>query len=201
MKTTIRLFALIPILLLQACTIAHFNLRDELNHPEPQNKRIRTITYHVSVKACSVFNTRIRECTDSDLECIRARYCKATQEVFDRATISATCVTNVENASFLIDINMAPFRGALEQEYCTGLTFGLIPSWGTRSNECVYTFENIGAKPSHSYHLDQISYNHLLLFPAFWVNLLTLDESRFYKRALNNYLLSTVPAREKSLDK
>ena len=185
MKTTIRLFALIPILLLQACTIAHFNLRDELNHPEPQNKRIRTITYHVSVKACSVFNTRIRECTDSDLECIRARYCKATQEVFDRATISATCVTNVENASFLIDINMAPFRGDLEQEYCTGLTFGLIPSWGTRSNECVYT----------------LSYNHLLLFPAFWVNLLTLDESRFYKRALNNYLLSTVPAREKSLDK
>ncbi len=90
---------------------------------------------------------------------------------------------------------MSSFRGerqALEQEYCTGLTFGLIPSWGTRPNEFCYTFELVGEKAAHCYYIDGKSYNHVILFPLFLINLITLDESRVYRKALHNYLTHKV---------
>jgi hypothetical protein len=36
--------------------------------------------------------------------------------------------------------------------------------------------------------VDTKSYNHLILFPVFWINFFTLDERRVYKDALTNFL-------------
>ena len=67
-------------------------------------------------------------------------------------------------------------------------TFGLIPSWGTRPNEYTYTFSNISNGASHEYSIDNVSFNHLVLFPVFWVTFLTLDESKEFESALENFI-------------
>jgi hypothetical protein len=119
---------------------------------------------------------------------MRSEYCKSAQKVFDQEKIAAMCTTNKEEATFLVNIKATPFRSALPQEYLTGLSFGLIPSWGTRYDEYTYTFEKVGEKKAHSYYVHSKSYNHLILFPIFWIDFIIYDESKAYEKSLRNYL-------------
>jgi tetratricopeptide (TPR) repeat protein len=184
---------LIGALMLQSCTIAHFSVENMLNNPLPEHKQSSKVSYYVSVDGQMLQRTRTHPKYDPQrLEEMRTRYCKSTQEAFDREGLIATCTTNKENASFIVDIKATPFRSALPQEYLTGLSFGLIPSWGTRYDEYRYTFEEIGVKKAHSYYINTKSYNHLFLFPIFWIDFITMDESRVFRKTLHNYLTHAV---------
>lgn len=188
MKPLLLLFLLVVSLLLQSCTVAYFSIDNELTKPSLQYKQEHKVAYYVSVTGQPVYKTMTREYSPQKLQNMCAWYGELTQKVFDREGLVASCTTNKEEASFLIAVKATPFRSALPQEYLTGLSFGLIPSWGTRYDEYSYTFEKTGEKKAHSYYVNAKSYNHLILFPIFWVDFFTCDESRVYEKALRNYL-------------
>ena len=77
---------------------------------------------------------------------------------------------------------------ALPQEWLTGLTCGAIPSWGTRYGEFKYRFENTPRQTSHTYFVDRPAFNHIIVFPVFWVSFFWPDEIDLYKKALANFL-------------
>ena len=101
---------------------------------------------------------------------------------------NATYVEKDDDATLEIHIKHLSQLSALPQEWLTGLSFGLIPSWGTRESEYTYSFKEKSTGKSHTYMVDSKSYNHLILFPVFWVSFFTLNEKRVYKNALTNFL-------------
>ena len=190
MKKAHLLLPLFGCMLLQACTVAYYSIDNKLTNPFPQHKQSSTVAYHVSVSGQPIYGTMTSEYSPERFENMRVKYCRSTQKVFDREGISALSTTNKGTADFFIDIKATPYSSALPQEFLTGLSFGLIPSWGTRYNEYTYTFENVGIKSAHNYYVNSKSFNHLVCFPVFWTMFLTLDESKPYEKSLLNYLIN-----------
>lgn len=188
MKPLLLFFLLGASLLLQSCTVMYFTVENKLTKTAPKLQQDGGVTYYVSVDGQPIQRTRTPKLSPERIEAMRVRYCKSAQEVFDREKILAMCTTNKEEATFLVNIKAKPFCSALPQEYLTGLSLGLIPSWGTRYDEYAYTFEWVGKKKAHNYYVNSKSYNHLILFPIFWIDFFTCDESRVYEKTLLNYL-------------
>lgn len=174
--------------ILQGCTITYYELRDEIAAKAPSNKgggcdfnysfamddyrRLRTIGNQPNPRAAE------------DLE----KYMKATQAVFTQKGCKANKIEDQDKAEFKIDVIRAPQLSALPQEWLTGLTCGAIPSWGTRYGEYQYTFTNVPTKKDHTYFVDRPAFNHIIVFPVFWLSFFGLDEIELYKRALTNFL-------------
>jgi len=121
------------------------------------------------------------------LNCLQSYY-ESTKEIFNKIGCSANYVENEKAANFKIKVVRYKHLSALPQEWLTGLSFGLIPSWGTRENEYQYTFENVNKNKANTYYVDKHSFNHIILFPIFWVSFFTIDEDKVYKEALTNFI-------------
>ena len=63
-----------------------------------------------------------------------------------------------------------------------------LPSWGTTPAIYVYWFENANSGNSRRYTVDAKSYNHVILFPIFWITDFTASSRSVYKEALTNFL-------------
>jgi hypothetical protein len=74
---------------------------------------------------------------------------------------------------------------ALPQEWLTGLSLGLIPSWGTRPAEVRFSFSQ-GSRRA-AYVVDDKRVNHLVLFPVFWLSFFLVDNDREFKNALEDF--------------
>lgn len=181
---------ILTIFTLQACTIAHYEIRNEL--PESKN------TSHV--KPCKInfflsIDGKIRKKIAPDIEYDReelqelvAKYKSFTSNILNENGCQAEYVESQTESNFSINVLRSPLHSALPQEILTGLTFGAIPSWGTRENELTYKFKNKITEQEHTYYIDTKSYNHILLFPIFWVTFITLDEQKVFKQSLKNFL-------------
>lgn len=181
-------------LLLQSCVVMNYKLRNELDHPESEKAPAREIRYKVVVNGQSAWN--YRSTPELDPEGRRAyelSYSKITRKVFDKKGLAAKEVNELKDVNFRIEVCITPFAGALPQEYLLGFTFFIIPVWGTRPTEFTYTFEHVGVKKPHSYYVDLKSYAHWLCLPVFWVNFITMNETKGYKNALSNYLENALP--------
>lgn len=189
MKKANLLLLLATSLVLQACTVAYYNLNNKLADPSPLYERGENVAYHLSVNAKPEQLTRDAHYTPSQIQQMMRRYSESTKKVFGQEGVIATEVETPDDASFLINISSTPFFSALPQEWLTGLSFGLIPSWGTRHNEYSYAFEAVGVKSVHTYTVDSKSFNHLVCLPFFWTMFFTLDEPKVYEEALRNYLI------------
>lgn len=117
------------------------------------------------------------------------------EELYKQTTI-ATCklygygvtyVPDINSADIAIHIQISPYPYELPQEWLTGLSFGLIPSWGKREDEYIYRFADRSGKIV-TYHVDEKSFNHLIDIPFFWISFFFLDEQRMYRKALAAYL-------------
>ena len=84
-----------------------------------------------------------------------------------------------------IEINEMQHLSALPQEWLTGLTFGLVPSWGTRPAEIRFSFSQEPRKAA--YLVDDKRVNHLILFPVFWVSFFLMDKEKEFENALNDF--------------
>src|SRR6266513_2298832 len=173
---------------LQSCTIAYYNLRNELEG-DAKPKSSCTFKYSVILTSGRYTNTfGLRETEKERLQREKERYVADTRDVLVAKGCDVAYVERDEDATLQVHVEHLAYISALPQEWLTGLSFGLIPSWGTRKSENKYSFNNKSSSKSHSYTVDTKSYNHLILFPVFWISFFTLDESRVYKDALNNFL-------------
>jgi hypothetical protein len=74
---------------------------------------------------------------------------------------------------------------ALPQEWLTGLSLGLIPSWGTRPAEIRFTF--LQGSRTATYLVDDKRVNHLVLFPVFWLSFFLVDNEAEFEKALRDF--------------
>lgn len=197
--------SLMPLaILLQSCAVMNYKLRNQLDLPSPPDIQKREVKYAISVNGQPVWATlRKPEVEGHELEELRVKYRKATQQVFDKEGTASTYVKKRSEATFLIDIMATPYSGSTSVYpglWLSGMTLYLIPGRGTDPNEHSYTFEEIGIKKAHSYYADLTTYTHWVFLPAFWVSYITANEERTYQSALRNYLQNTPPAKPVSVE-
>lgn len=179
-------------LVLQSCTIAHFQISDKLHVNTPAtNNALCNIRYFISVRANPRQVTRKPQYNDDQLKKDAEAYIRATEAIFVNHGCVVHKVAKSEEANFKIDIMQSPFWSALPQEFLTGISFGAIPSWGTREGEYEFGFTNIELMKEHTYTVDRKSYNHIVLFPVVWINLITRDKFEVYADSLANFLESS----------
>lgn len=175
-KSTLLAFSVLSVMLiLQGCTVAYNKTDDELN----------SSLANISNGKCNIaYSLQVFGAKNGE---IQPKYINSTEKVLHKAGCSATQASSREKANFLIDVEIAPFR-TLPQEWLTGLSYGQIPSWGTRPDVYTYTFYDIENSSSHEYSIDNVSFNHIALFPVFWVTFLIADEYKDYESALKNFI-------------
>jgi hypothetical protein len=183
-----RVLMILGAFLLQSCTVAYYDLRNELKGPE-KPKLSCFVKYSVDLVSGGYTNTfGFKETKKEWMEKEKQRFVADTRDVLSAKGCEAAYVQDENSATLQIQVKHLAYVSALPQEWLTGLSFGLIPSWGTRPSEYTYVFDDKSSGWSHTYTVDNKSYNHLILFPVFWISFFTLDENRVYKNALNNFL-------------
>ncbi len=177
------------LIIIQGCTVAYYKTDDNLaeNNEQTSNEYCQ-INYTLEIDAeVRQLTTGIKERNDL-AEKGKKKYLAIADKVFIKQGCTPNHVENEENADFKIGIKISPYHSALPQEWLTGLSVGLIPSWGTRKNEYTYTFTNKTESVNHSYSVDKVSFNHLVVFPVFWTIFFTLDEHKTFEKALQNFI-------------
>jgi len=115
-------------------------------------------------------------------------YIKTTEEIIRGKRCIANYVGSEEDADLKIRIVKSGYRGAAPQDWLTGLSLGLIPSWKTEEDVYKYSFVSVSMKRGHGYSVDRKTFAHLVLFPIFWITFITSDDIADYKKALTNFL-------------
>lgn len=192
MKNKISRWTLFVIaLMLQSCTIASYEIRNKLVSSEDQNNNEPCeIKYFLSVSSGYCTNTYgiSYEHRAEVLNSLKNQYIKATNEIFGKKGCLSSNVENERDANFKIKVERLRQLSALPQEYLTGLSFGIIPSWGTREGELKYSF--IEESKRYTYYIDTHAFNHIILFPVFWIMFITLDEDAIYRESITNFIES-----------
>ena len=125
---------------------------------------------------------------DDKLQQLKDKYLKETKNVLNNMGCKHEYADNKDGANLKIDILYQPLYSALGQEWLTGLSFGAIPSWGTRPAEAIFVLSNPKTKRKEKYIVDQKSYNHIILTPFIWVNAITDNEYNSYKEAVTDFI-------------
>jgi hypothetical protein len=91
-----------------------------------------------------------------------------TQKVIPDALDNSASVQSSARPALEIKISEFSMGGACAQEYLTGLSLGLIPSWCTRSNLLKFNFvlnKDNGFCREKTYSIGSTSFSHLILIP------------------------------------
>ncbi|OGU16524.1 MAG: hypothetical protein A2076_02270 [Geobacteraceae bacterium GWC2_53_11] len=174
--------------MLQGCTITYYELRDEIA-PKINSSKVGgcDFNYTFSMDDYRRFRTIGNQPNPRAVEDLQ-KYVMATEKVFTKRGCKANKIEDQDKSEFKIDVLRTPQLSALPQEWLTGLTVGVIPSWGTRYGEYRYTFTNVPLRKDKSYYVDRPAFNHIILFPFFWLSFLGPNEIELYERALTNFL-------------
>lgn len=191
MRNVINWIATIVIgVLLSSCSVAHYQVRYETDSGTT-NETIELNEVKFSLIITSEHHTNtlgVPRSNNADMEKFKNKYITSTNKVFKKQGYISSYTENATEALFKLQVERSLSISALPQEWLTGLSLGLIPSWGTRPNQYIYSFENTITGSKHRYAVDQKSYNHLIFFPAFWISFFTLNEYRVYEKALIKFL-------------
>ena len=118
---------------------------------------------------------------------------EVTESVFAEAGCSAVFVMPDQSPDFEILISERVFPEAF-QDWLTGLSLGLIPSWKTADGLITYTFRNHATGKERSYSADGFSAVHLFFAPLtllqFGLDMggVYRQEAATYRRALAYFL-------------
>ena len=190
MKCIISKLLMLTTLFLSGCSIITYDLRDELSEGELQSSC--NISFALDLKSGSHTNSFGAKPHETEaLKQLNQKYVTSTLNTLSDLGCNVNQAPSVAEANFIINVSRQLQLSALPQEWLTGLTFGLIPSWGTKYGQFVFTFTNNRGGQSHSYTIDQNNYNHIVLFPIFWVTFFTANEQEAYVSALTNFIKSS----------
>ena len=188
--SNIRTVLVIFTVLLQGCSIARLDLRKE-----PTENGSRTFSswkcpdnISVSYTGGTYTHTSGEKKYDKiKTDKIRNKYIQSTYYVL----AEAGCKTpgedkNSNDTALKIEIIEMQQLSATGGEYLTGLSFGLIPSWDTRYAELRFTMEE--DKRTGVYVVDDKRFNHIIVFPVFWLSFFMQNEQQKYKDALQDFI-------------
>ncbi|MDT9641190.1 hypothetical protein [Pseudomonas sp. JV245A] len=114
----------------------------------------------------------------------------ATLKIIPNAQNTSSNFTDSTLSTLEIKILELSFGGACAQDYLTGLSLGLIPSWCTRSNLFKFDFilnKGHGFCRQKTYSISSTSFSHLTMIPF---SLLNADNQilTLYQAALKDFL-------------
>ncbi len=175
----ITLILLIP--LISSCTVAYFSVSDL----SMINKQKAGGDKHISTFSIDI---QLPQYLNSKKQRYETKYIMATDEVLKGYCNDIRWVDVHNTPDLKITVNYAGYTGTPPQEWLTGLSFGIIPSWSTESNAFTYLFECNSVNNAGAYNVDIKSYNHLALLPVSWVMFFTLDEIDEYQNALKDFM-------------
>ena len=188
-RTRCGLTSLVTLVMLQSCSISYLELRNELDSANNSNADYCEVSFSLSYNSADYTNTygvvERREKYLSDVEKYRV---SKTLEFLRNMGCDSVYVDKNKGATLNIAILEQRQFSALPQEWLTGLSLGLIPSWGTREAQYIYDFKNTVTGKSKTYYVDEKSFAHILLLPVFWITFFTLDEGEKYEDALKDFI-------------
>lgn len=179
--------------LLQSCTIRHYSLQNKIINQPCNSENLEdilegdTIAYSIKIDGRKYFRTRISAYSKEQMNKLEDDYTKATSKVLSEKHFKAIEVTDGVKPNLSISIMIVPHVGAVAEEYITGLSFGLIPTWTTREKQYIYEFENTVTGETHRYWVDDKRFNHLIAFPFFWTLFLADTPLDKYEEALSDF--------------
>lgn len=183
-------FFIFLVLSLSSCSVVTYDIREE--QPEVESVGTCNIAFSLNLQSGSSTNSFSKQPHEIEaLQALEEDYIKSTLSTLKELGCSAKQASSIEDSNFSINVSRQLQLSALPQEWLTGLSFGLIPSWGTKYGQYVFTFTHNESGQSYSYQIDQNNYNHIILFPVFWVTFFTADEQRAYTNALTNFIKSS----------
>jgi len=170
---------LLLILGMQGCTVVHYNSHGLSKPSSSLTKKNCEVSYFIEAVGFH------KERTQKTL----SQYNQTAKETFDALGCNNKLASESAAADLVVLVNYKGHGGAAGQEYLTGLSLGIIPSWFTR--ESMYTYTVSSQANSKTYNLDHVSYNHLILFPLIWLNLLTDSEQEHFSSVLTDFIKNT----------
>lgn len=189
MQARSAIVTMLAVAVLQGCTVAYNELHGELPARSDRTEAGCDLAYSLELLSGHHTNTFGVKKTPADQASeIESEYVADTASALEALGCDSEFVEAEGDADLVIRVERLPKLSALPQEWLTGLSFGLIPSWGTRPSEYRYTFRDTDSGFENVYTVDRKSYSHLVLFPVFWVTFFTADESRVYKEAVTDFV-------------
>ena len=179
---------------IQSCTICYFSLQNMIDSKTIKSENIEnkkensSFKYSIKIDGIKYFRTMTSAYTKEEMNKFENEYSKATSEVLSKKHINPIFVSPETKSDLSINIMVTPFVGAVSEEYLTGLSFGLIPTWPTREKQYIFEFENTVTGQRHKYWIDDKRFNHLIAFPFFWINFLMDSPLDKYEEALGNFI-------------
>jgi hypothetical protein len=189
----IRLVFLVTILIiLQGCTVGWYTLRDSSGNVRIDRlaKKICPAEFELNVNSSRYTNTFGKKDSHPDhlLE-LEQKFRSATDKILNKHGCFDEAVTSRDNARKLnIEVIEQIYLSALPQEWLTGLSFGLIPSWGTRPERWRFKFSISGLK--REYVVDDTRFHHLVAFPVFWISFSLMSVMPKYEQALEEFIIT-----------
>lgn len=178
---------------IQGCSVFSHKTDDYLTPFTPSNTKTQECNIQFAIDIKSEFRQHTTGTTQIPPRAEKERqlYVSSTKQILSELGCTSNFVGNINLANFVIEITRSPYLSALPQEWLTGLSFGVIPSWGTRHSEYQYNFLNKINSTAQEYSVDTVSVNHIILFPLLWTNLFMPQEIDVYKKSLNNFILAS----------
>lgn len=175
-----------------SCTIVHYKITNELAKEKSHTHSQCDINYFL-VFTSGIYTNTFGDQKDSDKRALelQKKYEESIEKVLSYKGCKINKADSANAANFIIQVKRQLFMSALPQEWLTGLSFGIIPSWGTRPEQFVYTFEDKKTGTKHSYIIDEKSYNHLVLFPVFLFTYSKLTEFNVFEETFTNFIENT----------
>ena len=175
-------------LFLSSC--ASYQIRELSNNDAP-HKLSETCynKYSITISSFTYTNSfGSVQSDESEIERLKSEYIASTKKVLNRDGCNPVYTTNESEANLKVRIERSLYLSALPQEWLTGLSLGLIPSWGTRRSQYIYTFIDTETKTAKSYALDVTTYLHLFFIFASLNSDNKSDEFRVYEKTLIKYI-------------
>ena len=182
-----RALLILGALLLQSCSIAYYDLRNEIKGPEkPKSSCI--VKYSINITGGLNSNMfGFIKIPKNRLGKMEQKFVAITHDVLASKGCEDIYVPDKNDATLEIQIREAAVSPP-PQGWITYNTFGVVPSWSTTPSVYIYVFDDKPSGRSHTYTVDMTLINHLIFLPVFWISFFTADESRLYQNALNNFL-------------
>lgn len=183
--------------ILQSCTFTRYSIRNASEYEAPATSNSSspcTFRYSISGR----YQPRLIHIDSFLLEGelnqkALDKYIEATEKAFQEMGCKAEQAERNGASNFNIELVVSPLISALPQEWLTGLSLGILPSWGTRHGEYIFRFTNKNSNRNATYYLDRFAFNHLIVFPVFWLSFMGQDEIDFYKKTLIEFVGSEIP--------
>jgi hypothetical protein len=186
-----RSFLLILIVLgflfLQGCTVGWLVMR-------PEKEMVTPVAWNCPVNVVIKYSGG-NERRNGELQEYDIVKSKKKEDAFRRTTfellkkykcnaVEGSRITSGEQLE--IDVEERQFIYAVDVEYLTGLSFGIIPSISTRPAELRFRFRQ-GGRDS-TYVVDEKRFNHLIATPVFWLTFLLENEQGRFEEALEEFM-------------